>query len=298
MARCADARRGSPPAYTAVMQPPILVLLAGGLGSRYGGGKQIAGVGPAGEPLLAYTLMDARKAGIREVVAVVRAEVADPIEGILAGISGIQSRLVLQGGGRRRPWGTAHALACALDGLETAAVVANADDWYGPGAIARSMALLTAGAPLALVAHRLGRTLSDSGPVNRGVCRIADGHLLGITETRGLVSAGGAVRHPGGTLPASTPVSLNLWGASPSFAPFLRRMVDGFLSTHANDEEREIGIPDAVAAWIANGQPVHAEVCDEDWCGLTHPEDRPLVVARIAQAITAGIYPASGMSRS
>lgn len=269
---------------------PSLVILAAGLGSRYGGDKQVAAVGPSGEPLLAYTLHDAVRAGVRSAVAVIRPPVADRVTEILRAVPGLTWRLVEQAGGRARPWGTAYALDCALDGFAVPAVVVNADDWYGPDAIARAAGLLAAGAELALVAHELGRTLSPSGPVNRGVCRIVDGRLLGIRETRGLVAAAGAVRHPDGELASSTPVSLNLWGVSPAVAPFLARSVERFLADHAGDEAAEIGIPDVVAAWIAAGRLVRAEVCAEDWCGLTHPADRPAVVARIARAVAAGDY--------
>lgn len=268
-----------------------LVILAAGLGSRYGGDKQIAAVGPAGETLLEFTLFDALRCGIRNAVAVVRPAVAERVAGLLARAPGLEWKLVEQPSTRARPWGTAHALDCAMAVVSGPVVVVNADDWYGPGAIATVVSQLDHGADVALTAHKLGRTLSQHGSVNRGVCRVRDGRLLDVVETIGLVPDPAGARHAAGVLPADTPVSLNLWGMTQEFQPYLTRMVREFLAAHRDDAKGEIYLPDVVATWIASGRPVQCEICNEDWCGLTHPDDRPQVVTRLDQATTSGIYP-------
>jgi len=273
------------------MRNTTLVILAAGLGSRYGGDKQIAGVGPADETLLEFTLFDALRSGITSAVAVVRPSVAERVATLLARAPGLQWTLVEQPSHRPRPWGTAHAVHCAMATLDVPIVVVNADDWYGPGAIAKAVQLLDDGAELALTAHQLGRTLSHHGAVNRGVCRISHGDLTGIVETIGIEPDPAGARHPGGLLDADTPVSLNLWSLTPAVKPFLAQRVNEFLATHRDDPKGEIYLPDVVAAWIASGRRVRSEVCHEDWCGLTHLADRPQVVARLAQATQAGIYP-------
>lgn len=266
------------------MSATTLVILAAGLGSRYGGDKQVAAVGPAGETLLEFTLHDAWQAGIRRAIAVIRPAVAERVAALLSRAPGLDWRLVEQPCDRDRPWGTAHALDCAMAAVDGPVAVVNADDWYGPDALARLARLLDSGAPLALAAHQLGRTLSPHGAVNRGVCTLVGGRLRGIVETTGLVPDPAGARHAGGTLPAATPISLNLWGLTPAVRPFLHRAVSDFLAANRTHPSAEIGIPDVVAAWIAAGQEVRCEVCDGDWCGLTHAADRPAVVERLARA--------------
>lgn len=273
------------------MRNTTLVILAAGLGSRYGGDKQIAGVGPADETLLEFTLFDALRSGITSAIAVVRPSVAERVAALLSRAPGLQWSLVEQPSHRPRPWGTAHALYCAMETVDAPVVVVNADDWYGPGAMAKAVELLDNGADLALTAHQLGRTLSHHGPVNRGVCRISHGQLTAIEEAIGIVPDPAGARYSGGLLSADAPVSLNLWSLTPAVKPFLAQQVNDFLATHCDDPKSEIYIPDVVAAWIASGRQVRSEVCHEDWCGLTHLADRPQVVSRLAQATAAGVYP-------
>jgi hypothetical protein len=178
-----------------------------------------------------------------------------------------------------------------METVDAPVVVVNADDWYGPGAMAKAVELLEKGADLALTAHQLGRTLSHNGPVNRGVCRISHGLLTSIEETIGIVPDPSGARYPGGLLSVDAPVSLNLWSFTPVVKPFLARFVQDFLAAHRDDPKGEMYIPDVVAAWIASGRQVRSDVCHEDWCGLTHLADRPQVVARLAQATAAGMYP-------
>lgn len=268
-----------------------LIVLAGGLGSRYGGDKQVAAVGMAGETLLEYTLHDALACGITRTIAVVRPTVADQVQQVLSRVPGLRHTLVDQPSHRSRPWGTAHALACAVKMTQGPVAVVNADDWYGPGAPARLVRLLDGGSQACLVAHRLSATLSPHGAVNRGVCEVTDGRLRSIRETTGILPDGQDARTPTGCIAGDTPVSLNLWGFGARFLPFLHTEVERFLATHAGDPDGEVGIPDVVAAWVASGNQVDVDVCAEPWCGLTHPQDRPRVVSCLAAATYEGIYP-------
>ena len=272
------------------MSDITLIILAGGLGSRYGGDKQVAAVGPAGETLLEYTLHDALASGIARAIAVVRPAVAERVRQVLDRVPGLDHALVDQPAHRAKPWGTAHALACAAAAARGPVAVVNADDWYGPGAPARLARMLDGGSQACLVAHRLAATLSPHGAVNRGVCEVADGRLRSIREATGLLPDGPDARTAAGRLAGDTPVSLNLWGFGTGFLPFLQREVDGFLAAHAGDPDGEIGIPDVVAAWVATGRPVDVDVCAEPWCGLTHAADRPQVVHRLAAATAEGAY--------
>jgi hypothetical protein len=293
---------------------PSLVVLAAGLGSRYGGGgdKQVAQVGAHGETILDYTAFDARRWGFGELVLVVRpgseaaiaAAVGDRIARHLpvryvaqeAVPDGVQVR-------RDKPWGTAHAVACALRelGWKPCGVV-NADDWYGPeGMRALANQLARGDAEACLVAYPLGRTLSAHGAVNRAVCS-ADGRgrLTGISEVTGIVAgagAGGAVAPgPGGTmrqLDPATPVSLNLWGFLPNaYRGFIAR-VTGDIAAHAQDATYECPLPGVVMAGINDqGWNVRMVGGGAEWCGLTHRSDRAGVQERFARAVAEGLYPA------
>ena len=290
--------------------PPALVVLAAGMGSRFGGDKQVAQVGPHGETILDYTAFDARRCGFGEVVLVVRREMQATVAGLVGDRLARQLpvRYVFQdtaepiagaraAAGRKKPWGTAHALSCALRVLAVPCGVVNADDWYAPQGIQALASQLARGeAEGCLVAYPLLRTLSTNGAVNRAVCASGDrGELVSIHETTGIIGGpGGRILDGAGReLAPPTPVSLNLWGFQPGFYPGFIAAVEAFIRAHLDETEGECQLPSVVMDGIRQGRwtmrMVHAEA---DWCGLTYRADREAVQTRLARAVAEGEYPA------
>jgi hypothetical protein len=298
---------------------PTLVVLAAGMGSRFGGLKQVAAVGPAGETLLDYSIFDARRAGFARVVFVVRREIEAEFRSIVGDryathleVSYVHQLLdALPGShrppeGRTKPWGTGHAVLAARDavGGHPFAVI-NADDFYGAGAfrlLAQFFSAVCSAGPAArrcaLVTYPLAQTLSDYGAVSRGLCRIdADGRLIAIEETTGLERAGGGARRREADgswrfLPADTPVSVNCWGFFPDLFPGLEAKLSAFLMRQGNDLAAEFYLPTAVSELAAEGS-VSIELLrtSDTWLGITHREDLPRVRARIGELVAAGVYP-------
>ncbi len=282
---------------------PALVILAAGLASRYGADKQLAGVGPGGEPILVFTALDAAAAGFGELVLVVR----PGQEAVVSQVVGDRLRRILplryavqadpEAAGRRRPWGTAHALACALSGMQTPCGVANADDWYGPPALAALAAWLRdPGAAVGMVAFRIGRTLSRHGTVNRGLATASGGQLTGLVEVEGLRPAeGGATAADGSMYPDATLASMNLWGLRPEAHPAFTSRVAKALAAHRGDQAWECQLPTVIMDGLRAGcWQADCRATDADWCGLTYAADRPEVQARLGDAVAAGLYPGLG----
>jgi hypothetical protein len=298
---------------------PLLAVMAAGMGSRYGGLKQLEPVGPRGEAIIDYSLYDAARAGFGRVIFIVRPETAAQFrESVLrrAGNS-IKTSLAFQrlddlpGGivlpaGRVKPWGTAHALLAARRELDAPFAVINADDYYGPDAFKKIYDFLTAlgvgsRGRYAMVGYPLKNTLSESGGVSRGVCSVrADGTLSAITERTGIVMTGERVeanRLRGGCgiiYPDST-VSMNMWGFTPDFIEETEKRFRDFLaSSLARDPMgSEYFLPDAVESLVDEGlAKVTVLGTSGRWYGLTYRQDRPRVAAAIAAMTSAGIYPA------
>ncbi len=290
---------------------PTLVMLAAGLGSRFGGNKQLAEVGPHGATLMDYSIFDAHRAGCTRVVFVIREELDQEFRrSILPRYAGhletavVHQRLdALPEGhsvpvGRTKPWGTAQAVLAAEPAVQGPFIVANADDRYGAAAFAAATEFLaSAGAgEAALISYALRDTLSEHGSVNRGVCQLApDGTLTKIDEVREIrATANGRLVGQGSSgevaLSPETPVSMNLWAFGRGVFPILHAGFRRFLES--TDRGGEYYIPTAVAAAITDGSLVVRTLpARSTWCGLTHPADRPKVVDAIHAAIRAGEYP-------
>lgn len=307
----------SPPAVDPI--PPALVVLAAGLSTRYGRLKQLDPVGPAGEAMMEYAIRDAVEAGVGRVVIVVRGEIERQVAKHVARavahgrlparvdlVTAVQRPEDLPGcrevpTGRRRPWGTAHAIHAARGPLEgvPAFVVVNADDGYGRDAIRRVVrwAIDAPRDEFALVPYRLGSTLSTHGGVSRGVLDVdATGMLSGIREAVGLRadprtegrvtgrwSTGGELGGTPADLDASTPVSMNLWGFTSGMIDRVRQGIEPFLVRTRGDREAEYLLPDVVREAIGRGE-IRTRVLDAAtfYIGMTHPEDREDVVAALA----------------
>jgi hypothetical protein len=298
------------------MQPALLVLAAG-MGSRYGGLKQLDPVGPSGETVLDYAVFDAIRAGFDRVVFVIRREFEtvfrDQIGAKYAGRIAVdyvfQSLDALPAGfsspvGREKPWGTGHAVWCASDviGRQPFAVI-NADDFYGADSFAQlsgilrtesgTSELVVAGAPaeFAIVGFHLANTLSEHGAVSRGICAVgSDGKLASITERTGILRTEVGSGKP---FAGSEVVSMNCWGFTSTLFAGLDEQFREFLSRHGGDPKAEFYLPAAVSTMIARGQAsVSVLPTDASWFGVTYREDKPRVVAAIAALVEAGTYPA------
>jgi hypothetical protein len=270
-----------------------LVVMAAGRGSRFGGMKQVAEIGPSGESLFDYAVYDARRSGFDEVVFVVSQASADAVEGHVQQGCGrhVPARFVLQkSDGRVKPWGTGHAVLTAASEID----VVNADDFYG----ARSFALLgqelPAGNDHVLIAFRLDESLSENGGVSRGICSVADGMLSSITEMHGIERIDGIIRSGDGVeLAGNTLISANLWGFQPSFREALSGEFERFLLDQGDDADAEFRIGDAVDALGTYGDDrVRVVPTTERFIGITFAEDLPQVRSDILGMIEAGRYPA------
>lgn len=296
--------------------PPALVVLAAGLGSRYGGLKQMEPVGPGGAALLDYAVFDAVRAGFAKVVFVIRpdmeaafgAQVLPRFRPHLPVATALQRLDAPQGSSvppqRKKPWGTAHAVLAAAPAIAEPFAVVNADDFYGGAAYGAMASFLSTpsgeGPPtFAIAGFPLARTVSAAGPVNRAVCRVSvDGCLESVFEVLN-VSAdrhggfrgeerGRTRRYTGSEL-----VSMNMWGFTPALFAHLRAAFRGFLGNPAHDLARaEFLIPAVVQELVRAGAArVRVLATDSQWTGITHPEDRPLVTARLRELVAAGAYP-------
>lgn len=288
------------------MSAPALVILAAGVGSRFGGPKQLSPVGPSGETLLDYSVYDARRAGFGRIVVVTRPELAATFERLEVTVA-IQRLDDVPSGtlvpGRAKPWGTGQAVLAVAPEVDGPFVVANADDFYGREAFATAAQFLATSHPgqpdaFANVAYPLRDTLSDAGGVNRAVCHAdGDGWLEAVDEVvdiqhlrdgayEGTDSRGRPVR-----LAPDSLVSMNLWAFTPAVFTLLRRGFKAFL--HGPSVERgEFLIPHAIRDALQGGETrVRLLRTHGRWLGVTYPDDRPRVEAALRQLVAAGEYP-------
>ena len=267
------------------------MIMAAGLGSRFGGVKQLARVGPENEAILDLSIEDGLAAGFASVILIVRSDIEDDVRAqIVEQHSGsLPVSYVRQddlGPARNKPWGTLHAVVAALDRLDRPYAVINADDYYGPETFTIGVARLAALEPgvAAIIAFELGQTVPPSGSVTRAVTAVTDGWLTRIVETEdchrnadGTISAGGDV------VPADTPVSMNFFCFHPSINDDLRERWQTFLAANRDEPEAEVQLPTVVGELIdADRLAVEVVSSPERWIGITNPED--LELARTALA--------------
>lgn len=292
---------------------PTLVVLAAGMGSRYGGLKQVDPVGPSGEAILDYSVFDAVRGGFGKVVFVIRrdfeAEFKEkvgrkyegmiPVEYCYQDINDLPAGFTVAQG-RSKPWGTAHATRAARSVVKEPFAVINADDFYGRDAFAKLAAFLSSAKPmeLAMVGYRLDLTLSENGSVARGICKVSDdGFLESVTEMTKLVKAGDTAENledPSSPVkvPLDARVSMNLWGFTAELFDELEERFPKWLAENASKEKSEWYIPFVVDELVKEGKATCRVLpTDSSWFGVTYREDKPFVTAEIAKLVAAGEYP-------
>jgi len=288
-----------------------LLILAAGMGSRYGGLKQIDPVGPSGETIIDYSVYDAIRAGFDQLVFVIRRDiesafretVGNRFEKQIAVQYVFQELNALPAGfqvppERQKPWGTGHAILMAAEVIREPFAVINADDFYGADSFRILSAHLQPGNPdYAMTGFVLRNTLSEFGSVARGVCQLSDGFLETVTEIVGIEKDGAAAKYKtdAGTIQALTGdeiVSMNMWGFHPALFATLREQFEIFLRTRGSELKSEFYIPSVVNHLIQTGQKrVKVLPSRSKWFGVTYREDRPFVIAGIRELIRQGEYP-------
>lgn len=294
------------------MIEPTLLVLAAGMGSRYGGLKQIDPVGPGGEAIIDYSIYDALRAGFRNIVFVIRKDIERPFrqnigarfEGRIAVNYVFQELANLPSGfslpaGRVKPWGTTQAILAAAPAIHEPFAVINSDDFYSATSF-RGLAdhLRSGAADYAMVGFVLRQTLSDFGPVSRGVCRIDDaGFLQDIVELKSIEQKSGHVVSTNAegrqtALTGDEIVSMNMWGFMPPVFAQLQQSFESFLRLSGRDLNAECYIPGTVNDLIHAGEArVRVLPCGGDWFGLTYRQDRDRAVETVRSLIAAGQYP-------
>jgi UTP-glucose-1-phosphate uridylyltransferase len=289
---------------------PALVVLAAGLGSRYGGLKQLDPVGPNDETIMDYSIFDAQRAGFGKVVFVIR---KDMEEAFRRGVSSkFERRIHVEYAfqelgklvpavpvGRTKPWGTAHAILMAANLIHEPFAVINSDDFYGAASYRVLAEHLRSDAnAFAMAGFVLRNTLSDFGAVSRGLCQLDEnGYLTGLKELKEIEREGTKIRGIDEegleiTLTGGEAVSMNMWGFTPQVFPMLQRYFREFLSVRGSDLNAECYIPSAVNEMIATKQAmVKVLRSGESWFGVTYREDHPRVVQHLSQMIEGGSYP-------
>ncbi len=296
------------------MNQPILLIMAAGMGSRYGGMKQVDPVGPGGEAILDYSLFDAHRAGFRRVIFLIRPEMAEDfkahmeprLRGKMEAIYAFQDISMLPEGftvpeGRKKPWGTGHAVLCCKDHIDAPFCAINADDYYGVKAFQLAYDFLSSNRAQDLymmVTYELKNTVTQTGYVSRGVCSADENsHLKTIVETTHIISTvdGPLYTEDGETyrkLAPETPVSMNFWGFMPSLLPALERDFRAFLTANGQSLKAEFYLPFAVNDMIGRGEAaVQMLTTPDSWHGVTYREDKPEVQRAIRELIDAGVYP-------
>jgi len=294
------------------MIAPTLLVLAAGMGSRYGGLKQIDPVGPGGETIIDYSIYDALRAGFGKLVFVIRKDIEEPFKQIVG--ARFEKRIAVEyvfqeldelppgfkvPQGRTKPWGTAHAILMAAGAIHEPFAVINADDFYGAeGYRALAQQLQSGTADYAMVGFVLRNTLSEFGSVARGVCQVsAGGFLEGVVEFANIQRDGELARNTDATghvtmLTGNEVVSMNMWGFASRIFEQLREHFQKFIELKGSDARSECYIPSVVNELVRSGlEQVRILRTNDAWFGVTYREDHPRVVESIGRLIRDGVYP-------
>ena len=284
-----------------------LLVMAAGMGSRYGGLKQLDAVGPSGETIIDYSVYDAIQAGFNKVVFIIRkdfedefkSQITDKYSGKIQVEFAFQDLHDLPDGftcpeGRNKPWGTGHAILAAADLIHEPFVAINGDDFYGRESFKVVADYYLSGADdFSMVAFQLDKTLSTFGGVTRGLCTVKEGKLDTVIETGELQrKEQGVTSDRNIKLDGSEPVSMNVWGFTPVLFKYLKDMFVEFLNDEGNELKSEYLIPSVVNDLIKSGrEDVHVLRSASSWFGVTYKDDRPFVMGEIQKLIDRGTYP-------
>lgn len=284
-----------------------LIVMAAGMGSRFGGLKQIEPIGPNGEVLLDFSVYDAVQAGFTKVVFVIKKQIEKDFKEVVG--KRIAKRVKVEYAfqeidklpegyicpeDRTKPWGTAHAILCCKDIVKEPFAVVNADDYYGRNAFKQVADFLNSDTnDYAMVGFRLVNTLTENGHVSRGVCEIENGILKTVTERTKIIDCK-YTEDDGETwisLPEDTVVSMNLWGFTPDLFDYIETGFKKFLDEKINVPKSEYYLPSVVSERIEKGEKqVRVLVAEDKWYGVTYKEDKEVVVSAITKMINDGLY--------
>ena len=288
-----------------------LVILAAGIGSRFGTGiKQLTPIDNNNHLIIDYSIHDAIAAGFDSILFIIRHEIeedfkaviGDRIEAICAPL-GVKIAYAYQekdkgvpadlAAGRIKPWGTGHAVLCCDGLIDGPFAVINADDYYGKNGFRRAAAFLEENPDgYALIGYQMKNTLSDNGGVTRGICSVEDGRLTGIAETKNIVKTPEGAAADGRALDLESLVSMNFWCYPAAFMDVLKRGFPEFLATTPNPEKDEYLLPIIADGMLKQGTAFTVLPTDDQWFGVTYQEDRPAVEASFRQLIASGVYQA------
>ena len=298
------------------MKKPVLVIMAAGMGSRYGGLKQIDPVDPYGNIIIDFSIFDAREAGFEKVIFIIKKAIEEDFKIHIGNriskymdVAYVYQELdKIPDGyqvpeGRVKPWGTGHAVLCCSGLIDGPFAVINADDYYGKEAYVKVHDYLVQEQPkdgklhICMAGFRLGNTLSDNGSVTRGICHIKNGQLTGVTETHDIfkTATGAESRNADGSvqeLDVKDLVSMNMWGLTPEFLEVLESGFRKFLSeTKPEELKKEYLLPTVVDNMIKEGTAQVAVLKTHDtWFGVTYQEDKEKVMESFKELVRKGIY--------
>lgn len=289
------------------MKNMTLLIMAAGMGSRYGGLKQLDEVGPSGETIIDYSVYDAIQAGFSKVVFIIRKDFEDAFKSKISNkfSNDIQVEFVFQDihllptgysapKERIKPWGTGHAILCASNVIDGPFNAINADDYYGRESFKTIVDYYKNGNDLfSMVAFQLEKTLSDYGTVTRGLCSVKDDHLISVVETENLVKSNtGVSSNSDLDLKGNEPVSMNMWGFTPTIFDYLNEMFELFLSKNIHDQKSEFLIPSVINDLInSDSEVVQVLYSKSSWFGVTYKQDKSYVVQQIKKLVDRGFYP-------
>ena len=292
---------------------PTLLILAAGMGSRYGGLKQIDGIGPNQEPIIEYSIYDAIKSGFGKIVFVIRKEFDEAFRSRFDKFSDkilikyVYQEVNVKVDGltiidREKPWGTSHAVLVAKDVINEPFAVINADDFYGAGSfnlISNFLVNDCSPSLMCMIGYTLNNTLSEYGTVNRGVCEVdEDNNLVEVIERTKIAKKDGIVRYnvganeSSGILDKNASVSMNYWGFHPEIFKEIEKGLNQFMRVNSENPTAEYYIPNIVTEMIM-GKKMSVRIIptNDNWFGVTYKDDKPMAVATINKYITEGIYP-------
>ena len=284
-----------------------LLIMAAGMGSRYGGLKQLDAIGPSGETIIDYSVYDAIQAGFKKVVFIIRRDFEQEFKSRITNkyTDKIQIEFTFQDlndlpdgfscpEGREKPWGTGHAILSAADVIHEPFVAINGDDFYGRESFKVVADYYNQGANhFSMVAFQLNKTLSAFGGVTRGLCTLNNGKLDTVIETGNLQKKdNGILSDRDIDLDGSESVSMNVWGFTPILFEYLRDMFVEFLKNEGNELKSEYLIPTVVNDLVQRGkEDVHVLYSTASWFGVTYKEDSLFVKGEIQKLVDAGVYP-------